>query len=94
MDLPTFRIRYPEFDATGEALVQAALDEAAQSVDTEVYRQKYDAAHAALAAHLLWTGAFGMTTRLDGDKEPESKSRYWQEFMRIRREVAPRMLVI
>ena len=94
MNLVTFRLRYPEFDPTSEPLVQAALDEAALSVDVTVYGQKYDAAHGALAAHLLWSGAFGTTTRLDGDNEPESKSRYWQEFSRIRREVAPRMLVI
>ena len=94
MNLLTFRVRYPEYATTGEALAQAALDEAALSVDASVYRQKYDAAHGALAAHLLWTGAFGTTTRLDGDKEPESKSRYWQEFVRIRREVAPRQIVL
>jgi hypothetical protein len=94
LNLLGFRTRYPEFDPTSESLVQAALDEAALSVDATVYGGKYDAAHGALAAHLLWSGAFGTTTRLDGDKEPESKSRYWQEFVRIRREVAPRMLVV
>jgi hypothetical protein len=94
LNILTFRIRYPEFATSGDPLAQAALDEAALSVAPAVYGQKFDAAHGALAAHLLWTGVSGVSIRLDGDTKPDEKSRYWEEFARIRREVAPRFSVI
>jgi hypothetical protein len=94
MNLLTFRIRYPEFATSSDALAQSGLDEAALSVDPNVYGQKFDAAHGAFAAHLLWTGVHGASIRLDGDSKPDEKSRYWEEFARLRREVAPRFWVI
>lgn len=93
MDSAAFLVRYPEFENSADELIEAALAEALLSLNECVYGSKRDAAQGALAAHLLWTGPTGVTLRLDGDKPSNEKSRYWQEYVRLRREVAPRFLV-
>ena len=89
-----FYIRFPNYSTTSLELVEAALAEAGGGISAEIYGTRYDDAHGLRAAHILWVSPFGTTTRLDGDKDPETKSRYWELFTQIRKEVAPRMMVL
>jgi len=86
--------RFPEFKPTSAELVEAALAEAARGISPTVYGSRFDDAQGQRAGHILHVSPFGTTTRLDGDKDPETKSRYWDSFVVIRREVAPRSMVL
>ena len=97
MTVDSFTIRYPEFETVGNLTLAAVLAEAASRVDPTVYLLKTDAAVATLAAHLLWTGVAGTSLRLaaDGPPGPDAQqSRYWGEFVRIRRECSIGFLVV
>ena len=89
-----FWTRFPEYSNTSQELVEGALAEAGRGISTEVYGTRFDDAQGLRAAHILWSSPFGTTTRLDGDKDPETRSRYWELFTAIRNEVAPRMMVL
>jgi hypothetical protein len=90
MILEDFRWRFPEFRSASDGLVSSALDGAAAGMDEDVYGDLYDEAHGYLTAHKLVTSAFGKDSRMVDD---ERASTYWKEFVRIRRECAPRMLL-
>lgn len=92
MDLATFRAQHPEFDMTADSAVEIALDDAATQMDPDVYRTKYDMAHGLLTAHILATSPLGFSARL-GDAMGDT-SIYWPEFVKIRRMVAPRFMVL
>lgn len=89
-----FVARYPEFSERSDEILDGALADAAAALSSETFGSSYDRAQGLRAAHLLWTSQFGTTTRLDGDKDPETKSRYWQEYKRLEREVVPRAIVL
>jgi len=89
-----FWVRFPNYASTSLELVEAALAEAGRGISASVYGDRYDDAQGLRAAHILWVSPFGTTTRLDGDKDPEIRSRYWELFTAIRREVSPRMMVL
>ena len=74
-------------------LVKSALDQAAPRVDVAVWGNAYDVAHSLMTAHLLWSSPFGASMRLDGDTAA-GRSRYLEEFERLRLERVPRMLVL
>jgi len=93
MEAAAFLDRFPEFETTAEAQLTAVLVEAAAAIDTEIFGGRYDDAHGLLTAHLLWTSPFGVSLRMEGDPSPPEKSRYFQEFAKIRREVTPRAIV-
>ncbi len=64
MDLPTFRLTFPEFGTAGDPLVNQFLGFAANACDTTVYGARFDEAHGCLAAHLLCMSPYGKTARL------------------------------
>lgn len=85
-----FLDRYPEFKKADPRLIQATLDEAEREIAKDIYGRKADAAHGALTAHRLAISPFGRNARLsDG-----SISNYWDAYDQIRREVAPRFMVL
>lgn len=90
LDLATFRAQRPEFDKTEDSIVEMALDDAASQMDPKVYGAKFDLAQSFLAAHLLAKSPFGHSARL----EEGTDSIYWGEFVRIRRAVTPRIMVL
>lgn len=90
MDLATFRAQRPEFAMTEDSVIEIALDDAANQMDPSIYRSKYDLAHGLLTAHILATSPMGFSTRLSDGAE----SVYWPEFVKIRRMVAPRFMVL
>jgi Protein of unknown function (DUF4054) len=90
LDLATFRAQRPEFDQTEDTIVQMALEDAAAQMDAATFGAKFDLAQSFLAAHLLAKSPFGHSARL----EEGSESIYWGEFVRIRRAVTPRFLVL
>ncbi len=83
----------PEFEAAGEALVKATLDQAALRISAGSWGTGYDSAHGLMTAHLLWTSPFGASMRLDGDGSA-GRSRYLEEFERLRLELIPRIMVL
>lgn len=92
MDLQTFRSLHPEFDSLDDPIIEVKLAQAAERLDPSVYGGKYDQAHELLAAHLLVVSPFGQSARLEGDQE--GSSLYWPEYERIRKLVAPRIMVL
>lgn len=92
MELETFRSLHPEFSTVSDEVVEQRLSQAADRLDRAIYGRHYDAAHELLTAHLIVTSPFGHSARLDGDQE--GNSLYWPEYVRIRKLVAPRVMVI
>lgn len=83
MSRATFRVEYPEFVATSDALVDAKLAAALTRTDTTAFGDDADAAQGLLAAHLLATAPFGQTSRQEGDDK--SNSTYLDEWKRLAR---------
>lgn len=92
MTYADFTTAYPEFDTMSAELVEAKLSLARKRVSEETYGDRHDEAVGLMAAHLLWTSPFGASTRLDGG-DKEASNRYWDEFVRLRREVCPTIIV-
>ena len=78
----TFKVRYPEFNPTSDALVDAVLAEAVTELDARVFGASYATAVALLAAHKLTTGPSGQTSRLASDM---GDSTYRQQLQRLKR---------
>lgn len=91
MDSAAFLVRYGEFSTAGTDLIDAALTDAATEIDATIYGVKYDAAHGLLTAHKLAVSPYGRSARLVND---DGTTTYEKELTRIRREVAPRFMVI
>jgi hypothetical protein len=62
--LADFRVRFPEFDAAGNAYVQAYLDLAANNVDPAIYGVRAVDAAYYYAADALAMSPFGQQARL------------------------------
>lgn len=88
----SFIAERPEFSRTAEALIAAKIAEATLRVGA-VWGERRDAGISLLTAHLLWSSPFGATTRLEGDRDPKEKSRYWGEFRTMARELGLRFAV-
>jgi len=67
LTLEQFRERFPEFEGTPAAVVQAQLDAASRRTPPRIWREETSDAHGYLAAHLLVHSAFGRDARIDGD---------------------------
>jgi hypothetical protein len=88
-----FLDRYPEFETGGE-VVDAALAEAAGEIDSATFGARYDEAHGALAAHKLWSSAFGVSLRLDGSGEGDA-SKYLTHYLLVRKAItAPLSMMV
>jgi Protein of unknown function (DUF4054) len=87
-----FLERYPEF-ASGEQLVELALDEAASSVSKGRFGKRWNEAVQAKAAHILWSNAFGVSLRQDGSSG-SADSVYLRRYQQIVREVIPGFEII
>lgn len=98
MDLTTqyrasaFIKRYPEFSTVDPDTIAAVLTEAARGVDAGVYGARAWDAAAALAAHKLYLSPAGMSLR--GESDQTDTSDYLKVFQQIRREVAPKFMVL
>jgi len=86
-----FKGEFPEFAATDDPIVAAALVRAEQRVDPIVWGEKTDQGVAYLAAHLLALAPFGQNARLASNS---GTSIYHEEFRRLQREVAAGYRVI
>ncbi len=88
MDLPTFRINFPEFSGVPDALITAKLAMAALEVDSQLFGTKFDSAHGNLTAHYLCTSPFGQNARMTVSKDfkadQDGTTVYWRQFYRIR----------
>ncbi len=82
-----------EFASAGPQLVTSTLAEAATRISAAEWGTAYDTAHSLMTAHLLWSSPFGSSMRLEGGSEA-SKSRYLEEFERLRLERIPRIMVL
>ena len=82
--LANFRIKYPEFRAASDTLVNVMLTDAALRIDPDVYLTKTDQAHGLLTAHLLMCSPFG-ASMAKSDEDPK-KPTYLKLFTDIRRE--------
>jgi hypothetical protein len=65
MDLPTWRVRFPEFAKVPDAVAQANLDAASLSINVGVWLGLADEGQAYLAAHMLALSPQGQMARLD-----------------------------
>jgi hypothetical protein len=92
MQLREFLTLYPAFDTVDPDVVSAQLDETLLRLDPGVYGTSLDAAHGALTAHELWIGPAGSPLR--GESDQLDTSDYLKKFQRIRRECAPKFLVL
>jgi len=92
MDADAFITRYPEFSTTDPDTIAAVLAEAARAVDVGVYGARAWDAAAALAAHKLYISPAGMSMR--GESDQADSSDYLKAYQKIRREMAPKFLVL
>lgn len=82
LNLATFRERYPEFEQTPDALVQAKLDAAERSTNSTVWGELAEDGHGLLAAMLLAHSPYGRDARL---VDEEGESVYSKEYNRLAR---------
>ena len=82
----SFKAARPEFRQLTDTQVQAALDEAALLVDTEVWGDRTDMGVSYRAAHLLALSPHGKAARLI-TRGNEGDTLYNREFRRLQRVV-------
>ena len=79
----TFLERYPEFAETDAAVVDAALDEAEEQIDSDVWGRFENAGHGALTAHLLADSPFGNAAKLKAKDGSEPSTIYERRYRRL-----------
>ncbi len=84
MQLPIFRLRFPEFARLQDDYVQAMLTGALPRLDTSVWGAKLDEGHGYLTAHLMAVTPAGITSGLSEG----GRSLYGRQFDILVREVA------
>lgn len=85
LSLETFLERFPEFDKTTEALVEAKLAEALLQIHAPTWGDKADLGQGYLAAAMLAQSQRGLNSRLQSD---QNRSTYQDQFDRLRSSVA------
>ena len=68
LDVASFLVRYPEFSAVGDAMIEARIADAAAKVNATVWGDELDHGQALWTAHLLSCSPAGQQARLVGDK--------------------------
>jgi len=80
----TLIARFPEFTATPESLVTAAIADATLMVDSDYYGGKADMAITYYAAHLIATNPLGEMARID---KKSDRTVYLAAFERVMRSI-------
>lgn len=88
----SFQLERPEFQPAGAELIAANIALALQRVSADEFGDAYDQAVSLMTAHLLWSSPYGVAMRRDGGEDAESP--YLTEFLALRRERIPSILVI
>ena len=78
----TYKAAYPEFAATPDAQVTAALNSATLRCDSRLFGASIDDAIGLLAGHLLSISPSGQQSRLASDS---ADTTYYQEWLRLAR---------
>ncbi|HSN27175.1 MAG TPA: DUF4054 domain-containing protein [Kofleriaceae bacterium] len=73
----SYKAAFPEFAATPDAQVTAALNSAALRCDSRLFGATIDDAVALLAGHLLSISPSGQQSRLDSDSADTTYYREW-----------------
>lgn len=81
--LAPFRARFPDFDPTPDAFVQAALDAAADEIDATVWGAKAAEGHGLLAAHKLALSSYGQDMRLGAFGANRASSVYGEQHAQL-----------
>lgn len=89
MNLAAFRVRFPEFDAVADALVQARLDDALLELDSNDWGDLLDQGQSYLAAHKLALSPYGQQARLAVNFE----TTYHKHFEKLKRQVTVAAIV-
>lgn len=92
MDAGKFTTRYPEFTTVDPDTIGAILQEAARAVNADLFGVRTDDAVMALAAHKIFVSPAGMPMRSESDQLDTSY--YLKAYQTMRREVAPKFLVL
>jgi len=92
MTRDAFLTLYSQFSTLDPDIVEAQLAETLLGLDPTVYGARLDAAHGALTAHELWMSPAGMPLR--GESDQTDTSDFLKKFQRIRRECAPKFMVL
>ncbi|HYQ47160.1 MAG TPA: hypothetical protein VER11_34555 [Polyangiaceae bacterium] len=92
MTRDAFLTLYSQFSTLDPDIVEAQLAETLLGLDATVYGARLDAAHGALTAHELWVSPAGMPLR--GESDQAGTSDFLTKFQRIRRECAPKFMVL
>ncbi len=79
-DAASFKVRWPEFIPTADAVVTATLADAVLRVDDRLFGDSTDAAVGLLTAHLLAISPFGQQNRMVSD---DGDTTYNREFKRM-----------
>jgi hypothetical protein len=79
----TFKAAYPEFAATADTQVAAALNSAALRCDARLFGTLIDDAVALLAGHLLSISPSGQMSRLESDEADTTYHREWLKLAQV-----------
>lgn len=92
MDVGEFTTRYPAFTTCDPDVMSSMLEEAARAVNVDIYGDRTDDAIAALAAHKVFVSDAGSSLRTESSQTDTSD--YLKAYQQIRREMAPKFLVL
>jgi hypothetical protein len=84
---------FSEFDRIDPAVISQWIAIAYGRCDAALYNTRLDEAVGLLTAHLLWNSPSGNSLRLDNE-QADKKSRYWREFIQVRRELGLGFMVV
>ncbi len=81
-----FKISFPDFENSGDDLIEACLEEAARRIPAANWRTKTNDGIGYLAAHLIALRTLGQPARLQG--ADISDTTYGREYLRLMRSVS------
>lgn len=84
LDRTGFVAAFPEFADADTAVIDAALAEAAISIDTTVWGKFENSGHGRLTAHLLTYSVLGNAAKLKDPKPGQPRTTHEAEYMRLR----------
>jgi len=87
LSITAFRVRFPEFDGIADELVQAKLDQAANSINETAWGDLAEDGHGQLAAHLLALSPQGAQAGLRMGGGANQRTIYQDIYEDLRRQV-------